>query len=284
MVEEIEEFLGTVITPELTAVYVDAVQVILDSGISMHIVQLEGLISQEGEIGRDQVVSEIDAYLKNLLESTLNQFGVFLNETFGLKHATAIIRSINTLDDFDDVETIEAICLSEESPEERLAALVELTSEFTVEDLLLHLDNVNPALLKRLLTTVHKVDDGFDTPTVQRTGKVVRIKSCTSQLKDPWLLAYVDAGGKINLPVASMAEAFRTYYEEKRVADPMLDRNVSELALQLMAFILASDVADADLLRVSEEVVEDTFLKLPLIIRVMEQVREILSAVTHEQA
>jgi hypothetical protein len=51
-----------------------------------------------------------------------------------------------------------------------------------------------------------------------------------------------------------------------------------------MAFILASDVADADLLRVSEEVVEDTFLKLPLIIRVMEQVREILSAVTHEQA
>jgi len=283
VLEEIEGFLQTVVSPELTEVYVDAARAVLESGVTTHVVQLEVLIDEEENLGRDQVVNEIDAYLKNVLDSTLNQYGVFLNETFGLKQATAIYRSINTLDNFDDVETIESICLSEESPEERLSALVELTSEFTVEDILMQLERVNPALLKRLVETIETVDDGLSEMPVERTGKILRIKSCTEQLETPWLLEYIDAGGTINRPVKDLMEAFRAIYEERLAKDAMLNHDVAQLALQMMAFVLASNTEDADLLRVSEEAVEETFLKLPLIIRVMEQVRTILAAVPHEK-
>lgn len=283
MLEEIESFLSGVVTPELTEVYVDAARALVESGVTTHIVQLEVLIDEEENIGRDQVVNEFDAYLKNALESTLNQYGVFLNNEFSLKQATAIYRSLNVIDGFDDVETIESICLSSESPEERLAALVELTSEYTVEDILINLERVNTSLFERLLKLIEKVDDGLSEMPPARTKAIVRIKSCTDQLEHPWLMEYVDAGGAINRPVKDMAEAFRVIYEEKREQTPMLERDFPQLALQLMAFILASNVEDADLLRVSEDVVEETFTKLPLIIRVMEQVREILSAVTHEK-
>lgn len=284
MLEEIEGFLSGVVSPELTEVYVDAARALVESGVTTHIVQLEVLIDEEENIGRDQVVNEFDAYLKNALESTLNQYGVFLGEEFKLKQATAIYRSLNLLDGYDDVETIEAICLSGESPEERLAALVELTSEYTVEDILLNLDRVNTSLFERLLALIERVDDGLSELPAERTNSILRIKSCTDQLDEPWLMEYVDAGGTINRPVKDMADAFRSIYEGRREKDVMLDRNIPLLSLQFMSFILASNTPDTDLLRVSEEAVEETFLKLPLIIRVMEQVREILSAVPHEKA
>lgn len=283
MLEEIESFLSGVVTPELTEVYVDAARALVESGVTTHIVQLEVLIDEEENIGRDQVVNEFDTYLKNALESTLNQYGVFLNDEFSIKQTTAIYRSLNVIDGFDDVETIEAICLSDESPEERLAALVELTSEYSVEDILFNLDRVNTSLFERLLKLIEKVDDGLSEIPVERTNAVVRIKSCTDQLEHPWLMEYVDAGGAINRPIKDMAEAFRAIYEEKREQTPMLERDFAQVALQLMSFILASNTEDQNLLQVSEEVVEEVFTKLPQIIRVMEHVRTILSAVIHEK-
>lgn len=283
MLDEIEEFLSGVLTPEMTHVYVEALRVILESGISLHIFQMEEIIQNEENIGRDQVIVEIDLYLKNVLESTLNQFGVFLNEDFSVKVGTAIIRSINTLDNFDDVETIEALCLSEESPEERLAALVELTSELQAEDILLNVESVSPALLKRLLETVHKVDDGLSTLPPQRTNAIVRIKSCVQQLKTPWLLEYVDQGGSINRPIQDMAQAFRTFYEEKLEKNALLERDFEQVALQLVSFVLAADLKDEQLLRASEDIIEETFIKIPLILKYTEQVRSILAAIPNEK-
>lgn len=284
MVDEIEEFLSGVLTPEMTHVYVEALRVVLESGISLHIFQLEEIIHNEENIGRDQVIVEIDLYLKNILESTLNQFGVFVNEDFSIKVGTAIVRSINTLDNFDDVETIEALCLSEESPEERLAALVELTSELQVEDILLNIDRVSPALLKRLLESVHKVDDGLDALPPERTNAIVRIKSCIHQLETPWLLEYVDQGGSINRPIKDMAEAFRALYEEKVEKNPLIERDFTQVALQLTSFVLASDVKDEQLLKACEDVIEETFIKIPLILKYNDLVRSLLAAIPHEKA
>lgn len=280
MLEEIESFLSSVVTPELTEVYVDAAKALVESGITTHIVQLEVLIDQEENIGRDQVVNEIEAYLKNALESTLNQYGVFLSDEFGVKHTTAIYRSLNVLDGFDDVETIEALCLSDESPEERLSALVELTSEFLVEDILPNLDRVTTGLFERLLKLIEKVDDGLSELPVERTKSIVRIKSCTNQLEQPWLMEYVDSGGSINRPVKDMVESFRAIYEEKRENNALLERDFQQVSLQFMSFILASNVEEPDLLKVSEEMVEETFVKMPLVLKHMEQIRLILSAVT----
>lgn len=280
MLEEIESFLSSVVTPELTEVYVDAAKALVESGITTHIVQLEVLIDQEENIGRDQVVNEIEAYLKNALESTLNQYGVFLSDEFGVKYATAIYRSLNVLDGFDDVETIEALCLSDESPEERLSALVELTSEFLVEDILPNLDRVTTGLFERLLKLIERVDDGLSELPVERTKSIVRIKSCTNQLEQPWLMEYVDSGGSINRPVKDMVESFRVIYEEKRENNALLERDFQQVSLQFMSFILASNVEEPDLLKVSEEMVEETFVKMPLVLKHMEQIRLILSAVT----
>lgn len=283
MVEELEDFLSGVVSPELTAVYVDAAKTLVDAGITNHLAQIDLLIDQEDNLGRDQLVNEIDAYLKNAIDASLNQYGVFLNEGFTLKQASAVLRSINTLDDYDDVETIEAICISEESPEERLAALVELTSEYIVEDILLILDRVNPALLKRLLELVQDIDDGLSEMPVERTSKIVRIKSCIKHLKDSWLMEYVDAGGTINRSLADMIVTFRTVFEEKAEKDVLLAKNVEEVALQLVSFVLASNVEDEQLMSACETMVEETFNKVPLIIKYMDQVRTILSTVKHEQ-
>lgn len=283
MVEEIEEFLLGVLSPELTHVYVDAAQVVLDSGISMHIVQLDGLISQEDKLGRDQVVNELVAYLRNVTESTLNQFGVFVKEDFDLKVITALIRSINTFDNFDDVETIEALCISEESPEERLAALAELTSEYSLEEFLLNLERVSTALLQRILQSVHKVDDSLEEDNPERTGKILRIKSCISQIENPWLLEYVERGGGINQSLEAMTTVFREFYEEKLESNVLLERDFDHVGLQMMSFILASNTPDEELLKASEQVVEEVFDKMPVILRYLEVVRALLAAVTDEK-
>lgn len=282
MVEEIEEFLLGVISPELANVYVDAAQVVLDSGISLHIEQLESLIAQEDKLGRDQVVNEISAYLQDLVESTLNQFGVFLSEDFKLKVATGLIRSINTLDNYDDVETIEALCISEESPEERLAALAELTSEYPLEEYLLILERVTPALLKKIVDRVHKPDDSLVDVPPERAEKILRIKSCIEQLEEPWLIVYMDAGGGLNRNLGSMTNSFRELYDEHYEKNPLLEKDYDQVGTQLVSFVLASDCSDQELLGACEKVVEETFTKVPVMLRYMEVIRKLL-AVIHDE-
>jgi hypothetical protein len=234
----------------------------------------------EDQKGRDVTVLQIRQYLTTALESCVNQFGIELQEDIevNLRHLTAVQRGINMMTNYEDVEALEALCLSEAGPEERFADMLELLTEYTWADYSLLIDTVNPSLFKRILENITKPDE-LEEHNTEENGILVRTKSLLLQVQNPWLIDEIEDGCTLGLPTDAMLLRFQARYEVALAQSLEWNRKPALLAEQFLLYILASNCPDDQLLAVAQSGAEDVIHHVPTLLAVSRAIQQLLSQV-----
>jgi hypothetical protein len=279
-IDELEVYLDQLVSPEATEMMVDCARVLSESGLTSHLDDLEDLISQEDQIGRDVTVIQIRQYLTTTLESCVIQFGVEIQEDIeiNLRHLTAVQRGINQITNYEDVEAIEALCLSENDPEERFADMLELLTEYTWADYSLLIDTVSPSLFKRILEQITKPDE-LEEHNTEENGILVRTKSLLVQVQAPWLIDEIEDGCTLGLPTDAMLLRFKARYEVALAQSLEWNRKPALLAEQFLLYILASNCPDDQLLATAQSGAEDVIHHVPTLSAMSRALQQLLSQV-----
>lgn len=280
-IQELENYLQKLVSPEATELMVDTARVMCESGLTSHLDDLDDIISMEDQVGRDTTVLEIRQYLTSTLEACVNQFGVELIEDadINLRHLTGLQRGINLITNYEDVEAIEALCLAESDPEERLIDILELLTEYTWADYSLLIDTVSPSLFNRILEQLVKPDQLAESST-QSNAILIRVKSLISHVQAPWLLDEIQDGCELGLPVAAMVERFKTRYDRVLTVSNELHRKPQLLAEQFLLYILASSCPDAELLATAQDQLEAVVMHVPTLSAASKCIQQLLAQVT----
>lgn len=281
IIQDLENYLQKLVSPEATELMVDTARVLCESGLMSHLDDLDDIISMEDSAGRDVTVYEIRQYLTSTLEACVNQFGVELIEDseINLRHLTGLQRGINQITNYEDVEAIEAICLSENDPEQRLIDILELLTEYTWADYSLLIDSVSRSLFDRILELLVKPDQLAESNNAGN-AVLIRVKSLISHVKAPWLLDEIQDGCELGLPIAAMVERFKTRYDRVLTVSNELHRRPELLAEQFLLYILASDCPDDKLLAVAQDQLEAVVMHVPTLSAASRVIQQLLSQVT----
>lgn len=281
IIEELENYLQKLVSPEATELMVDAARVLCESGLTSHLDDIDDIVAMEDNKGRDVTVMIIRQYLTSTVEACVNQFGIELqtDADINLNHLCGIQRGINLITDYEDVGVIEALCMSEEEPEERLIALLEILTEYTWADYSLLIDTVSPSLFTRILALLVKPDQLAELDNIGN-AVLIRVKSLIHHVTAPWLLDEISDGCELGLPVSAMVERFRVRYDKALSGSNELQRKPQILAEQFLLYILASDCPDDKLLAVAQDSLEDVVLHVPSLSAASRHIQQLLSQVT----
>lgn len=280
-IQELENYLQNLVSPEATELMVDTARVLCESGLMSHLDDLDDIIALEDQVGRDTTVLQVRQYLTSTLEACVNQFGIELLEDseINLRHLTGLQRGINAITNYEDVEAIEALCLAESDPEERLIDILELLTEYTWADYSLLIDTVNRSLFDRILEQLVKPDQLAESST-EANGILIRVKSLISHVQSPWLLDEIADGCELGLPVQAMVERFKTRYDGALSVSSELHRKPQLLAEQFLLYILASSCPDTELLAVAQDQLEAVVMHVPTLSVASKCIQQLLSQVT----
>lgn len=279
-IDELEVYLDQRISPEATESLVDCARVMCESGLVTHLDDLEDLIAVEDGVGRDATVAKIRNYLEDALEACVNQFGVKLQQgiDINLRHLVALQRGINQITDFEDIETIEAYCLSEEDPEQRLADMLELLTEYTWADYLVFVQEVSPSLFKRILEQITK-PDSLEEIDNSDNAILLRTKSLLLKVQNPWLIDEIEDGATLGLPLEALILRFQARYEAALAQTMEWNRKPQLLAEQYLLYVLASNVPDDKLLEAAQTQAENVIHHMPTLTGVLRHCQQLLSQV-----
>lgn len=279
-IDELAVYLDQHVSPEATEVLVDCARVMCESGLTSHLDDLDDIIAVEDNFGRDATVARVAAYLEDTLEACITQFGITLHQGIdvNLRHMTALQRGINQITNYEDVETIEAYCLSEEDPETRLADMLELLTEYTWADYLAFVKEVNPSLFKRILEQITKPDE-LDEIDNQDNAILIRTKSLLLKVQKPWLIDEIEDGVTLGLPLEPMLLRFKARYDAELAQTMEWNRKPQLLAEQYLLYVLASNVPDDKLLEASQTQAESVIHHMPTLSGVLRHCQQLLSQV-----
>lgn len=278
IIQELENYLQKLISPEATELMVDTARVICESGLVSHLDDLDDIIALEDQRGRDNTVLIIRQYLTSTLEACVNQFGIELleDQEINLRHLAGLQRGINQITDYEDVEAIEALCLAEDTPEQRLIDILELLTEYTWADYCLLIDTVNPSLFSRILEQLVKPDQLAEVDNMSN-AILIRVKSLMGHVPSPWLMDEITDGCELGLPVTAMVERFRARYDKALEVSNELSRKPILLAEQFLLYILASDCPDTKLLEVAQDQLESVVMHVPTLSAASKHIQQLLS-------
>jgi hypothetical protein len=279
-IEELENYLQVLVSPEATDLMVDAARVMCESGLTSHLDDLDDIVALDNSKTRDTTVLTIRQYLTSTLEACVNQFGIELIEDaeINLRHLVGVQRGINMVTNYEDVEAIEAICLAESDPEERFIDILELLTEYTWADYGLLIDTVSPSLFTRILEQITKPDQLAEIDN-QSNAILVRVKSLIGFVQAPWLLREIEDGCELGLPVEAMVERFKTRYDRALSVSNELNRKPTVVGDQFLLYILASNVPDDQLLAVAQDQLETVVMHVPTLSAASKHIQEVLAKV-----
>lgn len=158
MATELEVILQAKVSPERGEILLKAAQLIEDMGLHNHWLEIENILSLEESIDPFQMVNDIEYVLYEGVRVTLNNFSIFTSSN-DLALLISVIEGITLVEEYEDFDTVLAICDSDQSDEEILADLLALVTEYAAEDYLLILDTVSNRLISRIATLFAEEED-----------------------------------------------------------------------------------------------------------------------------
>lgn len=277
MFEEIEEQLLSLVSPELTLCYMQVLRALSEVGITTWVDDLTDIIDEVENVGRDEIIFNIDTYIHALTESCIKQFGVTISEEFDLRLAVDILLGINQLTNYEDTLSIESICMAERDPEERLGDLMELVTSRTCDECLTIIERVTPKLFKRILEQLGEGLKDYEEEIRDNTHYIVRVRSLLPHVEKPWLVEDIDQGLRIGANLKTMLQAFKVRFDNYCEINPGVNRMGGYVGEQYLLYILASDVPDSELLTVAQDSINDIANYAPLIAAINRTVQTLLA-------
>lgn len=150
MDHEIESFLVDRMTPESLDTLKSAARVIesfeVEDFEDVALLMLRGANAE----GQDTLAPRISAEYRAALERILRVHSIVAGQDCGIEALSQLCRGLKAIDDYDDMDSIIDIIDGDENPRDRLAEIIAMASELTVEDVLMSVESVDESLLQSI--------------------------------------------------------------------------------------------------------------------------------------
>lgn len=262
----VEDYLSIYATPEQKELFMEACRVLKEAGITDH----ESVLTQEIEIG-DNLGNNLYAewvlqYMIPLYKSVILQFGVRLNEdTLELRPLVKLLTGLMTLDNWSDREALYNLCDHMDGPENGLAEMIAMTTDAQAEEMLMLIDEVSPALMKRVAEVNQPeadVEEPNDHAAIKRRllGTIPFIPETERTL----LQRYLESSGRLGSRFAGIVNQFAEEIRELAKSPKVVVNEVFTLAL-------ASDIPTNELALRTMNIVDQLDFDVGMIPRLSQQ-------------
>lgn len=237
----LQAYLETVMPVEQASNIVEAFNVLKANGIAGQDYQIEQELALAENGDTSITVQSIYNLAAPLIKVVLDNFGVKLREDATLREQVDVLRGLTTLENYCDAETIIQFCDNSEGPEDALAQILTFVGAFTVGHYDGLLVDVNPVLLERIETIMlgQLTVNPESMESVSSTRE--RLLGLFQHHPDKGFMVLNDvkAGAKLGLPLENYLAPHLD--ELEALANANTDQANGDLALQLLAFVLASN-------------------------------------------
>lgn len=277
MFDNLATYLDLVVLPERKATILRTCELLNKVGCMTLEQDLENLLSMGENQDTQQLLSEIQDILDGACEAKLGEFGVKL-ESGSLQFKSLLLETVLVLGDFEMHDTIAVICESDDSNEEKLAALAEVVGLLEWGAVMENINSVNSALIQRLYELA-----GQALEAKEKAASAVSLEPIRKRLLGYFSrhhntlvqVAIETAGFKLGLPLNVVVEAF-----DNQIAPLAPPKAVEEIT----AVVLCSDVSDADVQKTVTLVIENIFHDIDYLSVASAEVLKIMKDIAYAQA
>lgn len=156
MLEDLEQYLRATTSAELCDLVLDSCNTLTIAGLDTHLFLLRNTLDSYEEYDTDPISECVHATLEPLFVNTLKEFGVQVSEDADLKVLNSILKGIQTIDNWDDPDTLNALTDSTEGNECALADILQIVSDLTMAEYLQVLVRVSSDLIVRIAEITNK--------------------------------------------------------------------------------------------------------------------------------
>jgi len=157
MLHNLQTYLRTTATPELTAAVEEAHELFDELGMENYEPGYEELLMMHGTVDPDQTLMSITELTNQLQRRILQEHDIELIESeIATSTYNSLIRGLLQLQDYEDFATLTTITMLDNSNEEILAEALSLVTEKTPDEWMEYIDSVGMFLIARLRELAYK--------------------------------------------------------------------------------------------------------------------------------
>jgi hypothetical protein len=147
---ELKNFLIGISSPEFVSTVDAAVKVFDAFEIDDYMIPIDAAVGENSHQSSDDLVHAITEVIEGILDSVLNQHGVFVNTEASLRNRIEALNCLNNVQHWEDKESIKQLLQLDDSPTEKFAMLVELVCGTNADNVMCYLVDVEPGLISKL--------------------------------------------------------------------------------------------------------------------------------------
>lgn len=276
--ESLDNFLESLLTAEMYKLYIEVISYL--ESIEYSTIQDE-LIDFAFEPVSDDVdktdktesmiVDEMHAHLKACLVSQLTMAGITTAEDCTLQNLHDLCIGLLQISSFEDEASIISTCQMDESPEGKLAEILQLLTSTPADQWLMYLESVAPEVLTNIMEILSsKVDIKYH--EIEGDAEYLQKIRLYSEFCQP---AYSDL--KIFNLIGSLilGQEFVTYVNSGVLQELFEGDEMDKLARELYGMALLSQDAKNDPVTAIRTIIEQYLEDMPRIVKLNNQVSEI---------
>lgn len=164
--DEIIEWLRSTVDNETANLYLRAFKLFDDLNVEDYALPFQEFFNLIDDYDSDFIIGQMNLTVETMLESLLNQHGIFVSDDATPAQMVLIIEAIEFLPKFEDANAVLTILDSDIDNEEKLNSILELVTIESVETFLTIVERINPGLIR-------KIRQLFETKAQQQANAVV---------------------------------------------------------------------------------------------------------------
>lgn len=150
MFDFLKEYLDSRVSPELTSLFIEASQTLVDFRVDTHVFYFEQELSNNETKETSSLIENIQSTLINLLKGIISNFGVEVSSEATLYQCLDLVKALSLIDNYEDLETINSRILGSEGNVASLSDVLELTGSLNSIDYMSFIDSVSQELLDKI--------------------------------------------------------------------------------------------------------------------------------------
>ena len=225
MLALLDDYLSDATTPEIKSMIVSANDVFDRLGYELPDSRYEEIIMMADVMEMGEPISQMLNFTKDQIEELLKLHNVTISDDVDLVTMTKLMDGLLDLIQYDNVQELMDTMSVGESSEETFAELLILTTDFSIEEILMAVEEVNPYLFNQLKETVGQ--PALESEPVDPTDYIKRLTEfCTFRMNPELeILGFISQGLALGYDFVTYANLIGRNFEEmsvEKIADELI--------------------------------------------------------------
>ena len=248
MLEELQEYLKSITTPENTEILIGACKQLEGIGILNHHFDLEQILMTASEHPTEDNLGDVYTLIQEYLEETLLQFGITLKPNANVEPLTQVLQALATLPDYGDPDALLVILEQELASEDTLCDLLGILTPHEWSVYADIIQSVNPALISRLkdVLTENRLPD-LATPELYKER--LYFLAVKETLHPQIALLALQEGARLKSPLLQLVNKYHSTFQQ-------YETNPIGLANEVLGILALSDTPQENFLHRGGELIE----------------------------